>query len=401
MRMMGWRTLLAATAAFMLLSGCASNPEQKLPSVTGETKVSVEWRSRLGDGPGALHARMTVAVSSDDVIYAADTTGTLSALTLEKGKRLWETDFEQTILGGVGLDDDQLYVSLKEGSLVALSTETGEELWRAMLPSESVAPAIADYTRVYVQTVDGRVTALNRNDGSQLWTYEAGLPVLSVRGTGSPLMMDEFIVAGFATGKVVALDKTLGVPRWDVRLGVPDGRSELERLVDVDGTPSYEGQLIYAAAYHGKLAALTPNGETVWEEDGSSYTSPELSLGSVYMALDDDVIQAYDMLNGAEAWQQDALKGRVLGQITATGSSLAVADSSGYVHILSQLDGRLTGRIYLRPRPLHINYPQQTEATNGRLARGRDFGIRSTLIDTDAGLLVYTNFGELLLLTVE
>lgn len=401
MPMAAKRVLLAASAALMLLSGCASQPDKKLPDVTGETKVSVEWRARLGDGPGALHARMTVAVSADDIVYAADTSGTLSALTLESGKRLWETSFGQSILGGVGLDGDQLYISLMEGSLVALSAETGEELWRAMLPSESVAPAVADNARVYVQTVDGRVTALSREDGSQLWTYEAGLPVLSVRGTGSPLMMDQFVVAGFATGKVVALDKTLGIPRWDVRLGVPDGRSELERLVDVDGTPSYEGQLIYAAAYHGKIAALTPNGETIWEEDGSSYTSPELALGSVYLGLDNDEIQAYDMLNGAEAWHQDALKGRVLGQVTATGASLAVADADGYVHILSQIDGRLTGRIFLRPRPLHINYPQQTEATNGRLGRGRDFGIRSTLIDTDAGLLVYTNFGELLLLTIE
>ena len=400
MRAIGITSVLSLAAAALLMSACASQPEKVVPANTGETKASVEWRARLGDGPGSLHARMTVAVA-DDTVYAADTTGRLSSLTLEDGKRLWETDFEQPILGGVGLDDDQLYVSLQEGSLVALAADSGEELWRAMLPSESVSPAAADDRRVYVQTVDGRVTALNRNDGSQLWTYEAGLPVLSVRGTGAPTVLDQMVVVGFATGKVVALDANLGVPRWDVRLGVPDGRSELERLVDVDGTPAYQGQLIYAAAYHGKLAALTPAGETVWEEDGSSYTSPELALGSVYLALDSDEIQAYDMLNGAEAWRQSELKGRVLGQVTAIGSSLAVADADGYVHFLSQLDGRLTGRIMLRPRPLHINYPHQTEATNGRLGRGRDFGIRSTLIDTDAGLLVYTNFGELLLLTVE
>jgi len=179
---------------------------------------------------------------------------------------------------------------------------------------------------------------------------------------------------------------------------VPDGRSELERLVDVDGSPVRDGRLIYAAAYHGKIAAVSETGEVVWQEEGSTYTSPEVALGSVYLTLDDDSIQSYDMMTGARAWQQGALRGRGLGQVTATGTYLAVGDEDGYVHFVSQVDGSLEGRILLRPRPLHINYPHQTEATNWRLSRGRDFGIRSNMLDTDEGLLVYTNAGDLALI---
>src|SRR5690554_8028164 len=103
------------------------------------------------------------------------------------------------------------------------------------------------------------------------------MPVLTERGTGAPLVLDQLVIIGFATGKVVALDKPLGIPRWEVRLASPDGRSELERLVDIDGQPVFEGGLIYAASYHGNVAAMSMRGETVWEEEGSSYTSPERS----------------------------------------------------------------------------------------------------------------------------
>jgi|TARA_B110000211_G_scaffold118016_1_gene136666 outer membrane protein assembly factor BamB len=391
---------IAVLAFAGVMSACSSTPEKVLPDVTGDTDISVSWRTSLGEGPGVTFTRLKAAVG-DGVVYAADTGGQVSAINLESGRHEWSVDLEQTILGGVALAGDQLFVSLREGSLVALSTDNGEELWRSMLPSEAVAMASADEQRVFVQTVDGRVTALEREDGKQAWSYEAGMPVLSIRGTGAPLVLERLVLTGFATGKLVALDKVLGIPRWDVRLGVPDGRSELERLVDVDGAPVGEGRIIYAAAYHGNLAAISENGDVIWQESGSSYTSPELALGSIYLTLDDDTIQSYDMVTGAQAWKQDQLQGRGLGQVTAIGTQLAVGDEEGYVHFLSQVDGEVTGRILLRPRPLHINYPHQGEATNWRLSRGRDFGIRSNMVETDEGLLVYTNAGELLLLDVK
>jgi len=382
------------------LTACSGLQEKGLPDASGDLDVSVAWRTHLGKGPGVTYTRLRATVDGDRV-YAADTQGIVVAVQLSNGDRLWTRYLDQPILGGVTQADDQLFVSLQEGSLLALSAESGEELWRTQLPSEAVAMASVDDDRVFVQTVDGRVTALERDTGAQAWSYEAGMPVLSVRGTGAPLITDRLVITGFATGKLVALDKVLGIPRWDVRLGVPDGRSELERLVDVDGSPVQDGRVVYAAAYHGKLASVSEMGEVIWQEEGSSYTSPELALGTVYLTLDDDTIQSYDAQSGAQGWRQSAFQGRGLGQVVASDRYLAVGDEEGYVHFINQIDGDVAGRILLRPRPLHVNYPHQGEATNWRLSRGRDFGIRSTLLDTDAGLLVYTNAGELILLELE
>lgn len=391
---------------FALLSACASNPDANtaeskagLPSLNSQTRISVEWRRSLGEGSINQYTRLRPAVSGN-AVFAADPNGEVYRLDLADGDTQWRTQIESGVLGGVAMDGEQVFVSSRHGFLYALNSQSGELLWKSRLTSEAIAPAGMDDRRVFVHTVDGRVTAFERSTGQQAWSYESGMPVLTVRGTGAPLVLDQWVMVGLASGKLVALDKTLGIPRWEARLATPDGRSELERLVDVDGTPVFQDGLIYAASYHGKVMAVGLNGEVRWQEDGSSYTSPELALGSLFLTLDNDVIQAYEQTNGAKIWQQPALIGRTLGQVTAHGRWLAVTDAEGYLHLLSQVSGELVGRRWLQPRPLHVTYPNQAESTNWRALRGKNMGIRSPLISTREGLLVYTNSGELMLLKI-
>ena len=226
------------------------------------------------------------------------------------------------------------------------------------------------------------------------------MPILSVRGTAAPVVSGELVILGLANGKVIALDKRLGIPRWDVRLATPEGRSELERLVDADGTVVVDNKLIYAASYHGKVAAITITGETRWEEDGSSYTSPALSLGNVYLTLDDSRIQAFDVYGGDPVWTQSGLQGRQLGAVEAYRNNLVVTDSEGFLYLLSQVDGTLLARLSLVPNALHVSYPNQSEATRWRQLHGRDFGVRSPVLITEKGIVVYTNAGDVMLVTV-
>lgn len=399
--------------AMGLLVACSSAPDKDsarpseeterssaLPDFSAQVDIDVEWRRQLGQGANSVYTRLLVAVDGSRV-YAAEPDGTLYALELNSGSSIWQVNLDEDISAGVTYSNDQLFVATKDGVLHCLSADTGDEVWSAVLPSEAVATAGVDDDRVFVHTIDGRVTAFERADGQQVWSYENAMPVLTVRGTGVPLVMDQLVITGFATGKLLALDKALGIPRWDKRLASPDGRSELERLVDIDGSPIWEDGRIYAASYHGNVAALALNGQTMWEEEGSSYTSPTLALGSLYLTLDDGSIQAYDQLNGAIQWRQQALQQRNLGQVTVVGRYLLVADEEGYIHALRQVDGELVGRRLIRPKPLHVSYPNQSEATRWRLLRGRNFGVRSVMINTGQGILVYTNAGELLLLTLD
>jgi outer membrane protein assembly factor BamB len=359
--------------------------------------VDVVWRRSLGKGSGAKNIRLRPAQSGDNV-YAADYNGQLWALALASGDEIWSRTFDQNITSGVVVAENDLYIATQDGILHSIAKSNGELQWSQPLSSESIAPAVVDNEQVYIRTIDGHLTAFDRRNGKQNWTYQAALPVLTVNGTGSPVLLQNLVITGFANGKLVAVDRELGIPRWDKRLAIPQGRSELERLVDLDGTPLVDKGIVYATAYHGKLSAIGYDGKTQWETELSSYFGPALGLGNLYITRDDDHVQAYDQINGASVWSQSALQGRFLNQPVEYENYVVVADFEGYVHVLAQVDGEMLGRLSVRPKPLHMTLPNQPEMNNWRPLRGKDFGIRSVMQSTPKGLLAYTNAGELLLL---
>ncbi len=402
--------LLIAILSSLLLSACSSQ-DTKSEALAGEVEsgpaelisfdetvdIDVEWRRSLGKGSGSKNIRLRPAVSGES-IYAADYNGQLWALELSSGNKIWSQSFDQKITSGVVVAENDLYIATQDGILHSINKSNGEVQWSQPLSSESIAPVAVDDSQVFIRTIDGHLTAFERNNGKQNWTYEAALPVLTVHGTGAPVLLQSLVITGFANGKLVALDRELGIPRWDKRLAIPQGRSELERLVDLDGTPLIEEGMVYAAAYHGKLSAIGFDGQTQWETELSSYFGPALGLGNLYVTRDDDHVQAYDQVNGASVWSQSALQGRFLNQPVKYENYVVVADFEGYVHVLAQVDGEMLGRLSVRPKPLHMTLPNQPEMNNWRPLRGKDFGIRSVMQSTSQGLLAYTNAGELLLL---
>jgi outer membrane protein assembly factor BamB len=369
----------------------------ELVSFDETVDVDIVWRRSLGKGSGAKNIRLRPAQSGDNV-YGADYNGQLWALELASGDKIWSREFDQNITSGVVVAKNDLFIATQDGILHSIAKSNGELQWSQPLSSESIAPVVVDDEQVYIRTIDGHLTAFDRRSGKQSWTYQAALPVLTVHGTGSPVLLQNLVVTGFANGKLVAVDRELGIPRWDKRLAIPQGRSELERLVDLDGTPLVEKGIVYATAYHGKLSAIGYDGKTQWETELSSYFGPALGLGNLYITRDDDHVQAYDQVNGASVWSQSALQGRFLNQPVEYENYVVVADFEGYVHVLAQVDGEMLGRLSVRPKPLHMTLPNQPEMNNWRPLRGKDFGIRSVMQSTPKGLLAYTNAGELLLL---
>jgi outer membrane protein assembly factor BamB len=382
-----------------MASEVESGPAE-LVSFDETVDVDVVWRRTLGKGSGTKNIRLRPA-QSGDTVYGADYNGQLWALELASGDKVWSRKFDQKITSGVVVAENDLYIATQDGMLHSIAKSNGELQWSQPLTSESIAPAVVDDEQVYIRTLDGHLTAFDRRSGKQNWTYQAALPVLTVHGTGSPVLLQNLVVTGFANGKLVAVDRELGIPRWDKRLAIPQGRSELERLVDLDGTPLVENGIVYATAYHGKLSAIGYDGKTQWETELSSYFGPALGLGNLYITREDDHVQAYDQINGASVWSQSALQGRFLNQPVEYENYVVVADFEGYVHVLAQVDGEMVGRLSVRPNPLHMTLPNQPEMNNWRPLRGKDFGIRSVMQSTPKGLLAYTNAGELLLLQLE
>ena len=401
---LGFRRLVKVVAilASSMVLGCTSSAINYLPLEKADNSLDldIEWRRVIGSGNQGKYLQLTPLVVSDQV-YVADPSGRVEALELAKGKLSWATKLDIGVSAGITGDEDQLFIATNNGQVHALNPVDGEVLWSANLTSEALAPVAFDQQRLFVHTVDGRITALERADGKQAWSYQSTLPVLTVRGVSQPLVVGPLVVVGLATGKVIGLDKALGVPRWNARLGVPDGRSELERLVDIDGSVVLADNQLFASAYNGNLVAMEPTGKVLWEEAGSAHGKPAVGLGSLYLTLDDGSIQSFDAINGAKSWRQAGLQGHGIGAVTAYNSLLVTVDQTGYLHAINQIDGALAGRTLIRPKPLHRSFPHQGEATNWRAMRDQDFAADSPIVATNAGVLLFTNNGELMLVDIQ
>jgi outer membrane protein assembly factor BamB len=198
---------------------------------------------------------------------------------------------------------------------------------------------------VVVQTIDGKVAAYDAIDGSREWTYTTNIPSLTLRGTATPIILDDIIVVGFSTGRVTFLDRETGFSGLDQRVGVAQGDSDLERLVDIDGVMAMENGRLYAASYQGRLIGIDmASARILWSKEASSVSGVGTGFGNVYLASSDGQVSAYNADNGREVWRVDALLHRQITSPVAMGSYLAFTDFEGYLHLMAQSDGRFVGR---------------------------------------------------------
>lgn len=342
--------MLAAT----LLAGCSwfggddeDDTELKpaeLERFTEEVKLKKLWSTDVGSGKSEYLARLRPALSGG-VIFAADGEGRVTALDAANGKRRWRVDLDTGLSGGVGVGGGQVLVGNREGELFALNMDDGVRLWRAQLSSEVLSPAASDGEIVVVQSEDGRLYGLNSNTGEEKWRFESETPVLTLYGTSTPLITRRMVIAAFANGKVVGVDVSQGTQMWENRLTVPRGRTELDRLIDIDGELLLEGEILYVTGYRGAVAALSRStGRTIWSQEGSSYLGPALGGDRVYVVEDQDKVRALRSNGGQELWTNEGLFLRRLTAPVAIGDYVAVADAEGYLHVLASEDGRFVGR---------------------------------------------------------
>lgn len=314
-----------------------------LPDIEASVTLDREWSVGLGDEQEPFDAMLRPAVAGGTV-YAAGREGRVVAVDAAEGDRRWRTDLDTPLTGGVGAGAGLVLVGTVAGDLVALHAETGEEAWRARLSSEILAPAAASDDLVVVQTQDANLYGLASGDGSQRWLFESELPVLTLRGTGTPLISDSLVLAGFANGKLVALDVADGTSRWEARVAMPSGRTELERMVDLN-SPVVGGDIVYATAYQGRVGAYTRGtGRELWARDASSHQPPAEGLNQIYLVDTEDRVVALRATGGQELWVNDELRKRNLTAPLAIGELVAVADGEGYLHLLSAANGKLVGR---------------------------------------------------------
>jgi outer membrane protein assembly factor BamB len=337
-------------AALLIAAGCSKDKDVEPPATLVKFPATLPvkklWGEGVGGGKKQSVLRLGLGPAVDNgVVFAASHKGEVLAASLDTGRHLWVKKLKIPISAGPGAGAGLVVVGSSKGAIVTLDGATGRELWRARLNSELLsAPAVGEKV-VVIRSVDGRLHGLDAHSGKQLWSVEQQVPRLSLRGTATPLIAKEVAISGFDNGKVMAVSLNTGDTVWDTALASPHGRTELDRLVDIDSTARVVGDNVFAAGFQGRTAMLAlDSGQVWWAHDMSSYRGLAVDEDNLYVTQSDGIVVALRQRDGSELWRNQKLKLRRLSTPVLTSTAVAVADFQGYLHWLDKTTGELVAR---------------------------------------------------------
>jgi outer membrane protein assembly factor BamB len=345
------RSLLPiALAALLIAAGCSKDKDVEPPAqlVKFPTKLAVKelWGDKVGGGKAQVKLRLGLGPAIDNgLVFAASDQGLLLAVNLETGKKVWVKKLKLPLSAGPGAGSGMVVVGTSKGAVLAFEGASGRQLWRTQVNSELLsAPAISEKV-VVMRSVDGRLHGFDSSSGKELWSVEQQVPRLSLRGTAIPIIAKEVAVSGFDNGKVMAVSLNSGDTVWDTALASPHGRTELDRLVDIDSEVRVVGENVFAAGFQGRTAMLAlDSGQIWWARDMSSYRGLSVDDENLFVTQSDGVVLALRQRDGSELWRNDKLMRRGLSTPAITSSAIAVADYQGYLHWLDKSTGELVAR---------------------------------------------------------
>lgn len=372
--------LMAGCAAFSWIPGIGDDEEKestepaKLVDFDAEVNLDRLWKAKVGKGLGKKYIRLQPLITADRVV-AGDAYGLVVAFDRFSGKEIWRQQADEVerrslginrildrsdggfVSGGVGGGEGLVLIGTTRGDVIAMSVTDGSIQWRSYLGSEIGARPAAAQGRVFAQTIDGELIALDADTGEQIWSYSSQVPLLTLRGTSAPVTARDVVYTGFASGRVVALRASNGEPIWEQRIMLPEGRSELDRIVDVDATPLVVGSAVFGQAYQGRLLQLgARDGRPRWEVELSSYLDLAAGYGQVYSIGEKGTITAVDQDRGEITWQHELLARRGLTAPLAFSNYLVVGDAEGFLHVMAQRDGRMMGRTRVSRKGLQTSF---------------------------------------------
>ena len=356
---------LALLLPAALLAGCGTFADptewfgsadvvEPSPLVDLDDKIrpQVLWSRDVGGGTDEQSLGLVPRVAGDTV-YAADGEGRVEAFDTKSGKSRWRVDLDAPVSGGPGVGDGMALLGTSDAEVIALNAASGEERWRARVSSEILSTPAAASGVVVVHTVDGKLFGLDSATGAERWRYEREVPVLTLRGSGSPVMTGGAVYVGMAGGKLIAVRADNGSLLWDTNVTVPSGRSELQRMADIDGDPLVLGGGVFVATYQGDVAAVEQrSGRVAWRRKISSYNRMGASRDGLFVSDADGVVWGLDIRSGTVRWKQEKLLNRKLSGVAVLANLVVIGDFEGYLHWLDADDGSMVARTRVGSDPI-------------------------------------------------
>lgn len=334
-----------------ILAGCSGTsnilPPAELVEFKPTLKANEIWTKNIGDGSDDEYIYFA-PVLQNDIVYTASYDGYVMAVDSHNGSTIWTTGLDDVYPSATPLvTKEHVYVGTLYGHLIKIDIRNGGKLWQKEVPSSVFAAPVAANDLIVVNTWNGEVSAYKNSSGDLVWSQVVGSPPLMLTGNGSPVLSGNgHVYVGMDNGELWAFDVETGVKQWDVPIAVPEGGSDVSRMVDIVGTPVLEDGIIYVVTYQGNVAAVNSNnGAIIWKKEMSSYDSVAVGYSALYVTDSDSYIYSFDKSTGVQRWEQKVLEGRSVTAPAIVGNYIVVSDFEGYVHFFNQRDGKYVARV--------------------------------------------------------
>lgn len=358
-----------------LMSACSSSGDvdeepADLVEIKKKIKIIPLWKKKFKTNKDDELLDLSPAIE-DGVLYTSDSRGNLYKLDSKNGKEIWKIKKKIKITSPIVINNNKLIFGSRTGRIYALNKENGNVVWDEELSSEVLARPASGGGIIAFRTNDGKLYGVNTTTGKYFWVYERKVPPLSLRGTGSPIVDKKSLYVGFDNGKLISLSLDAGKVKWEATVALPSGRSDLERMVDIDADPLIQNGVIYAVSFQGKIAAMNKDtGRNIWSRDMSSYSGMTIDDKFLYVSDAGGNVWALDINNGASFWKQDKLKARGLTAPVLFKDYIVVGDYQGYLHFIAKKDGELVGRIRVAKSPIRITPISKDQKLMARTVSG-------------------------------
>lgn len=357
---MSFRPIVRVTAVALLAvaaAACSSKAKVREPAKlvnidVPKLSLTDAWSKAIGRGADGRPSGLRPVLEAD-ALFVAERGGRVFALDPATGRESWRSDIDARIAAGPSVIGDLVVVGTLDAEVIALKRADGSLAWRVPVSSEVLAPPAGNARFVVARSVDGRVFGLSTADGKRVWSFDRTVPTLTLRGVSAPLVDGNRVLLGMDSGRLTAVQINDGAPLWEQPISVPSGRTELERLADIDAQllDTLDGVLV--ASYGGDVTLVDPvDGESRWRRAIKSGTGMAVGGRTVYVSDDDGVVWALDVESGAAVWKSEALKYRRLSPPAFFKGYAVVADYEGYLHFFDPADGKLVARTRVGRAPI-------------------------------------------------
>ena len=362
MKSFKYRNLIVLCSIF-IISSCSSmdglrfwksdeiDPDEpkELVAFSNQKNIVIEWKNSF---KGENEIGNFLPDFSAQNLFFSDASGNVSSINASTGDRNWSVELNFLASGtsaGFGL----VVVSDIDGNVIAVDQNDGSKLWSTNVKGEVLSKVAIDAKVVVVKTGSGELLGLDRENGEILWSYRSKLPLLTVRGSSSPVIVDDLVYVSFDNGRLGVFELNSGFQVWDGAISYVKGVSELENLIDSDSSPVVDGGLIYTTNYQGNLNIFdTAQKRSVWSYETSSFYSPIVSRGMLTIVEANSGLRSFALKTLQESWTNDDYINRDLSNAVSYKGSLVVGDFEGYVHVIDTLNGKTIGRKKISRKPI-------------------------------------------------